>query len=139
MNTRELDLQNTVEPARVGQLLDLYAATWWAADRTERDVAAMLTATDIVFALIDRPADRLVAFARVLTDDTYLALVLDVIVAPDHRETGLGRLLMDAIVSHPRLAAVQSIELVCQPELLDFYRRWGFTDDVQQSRLMWRT
>ena len=32
----------------------------------------------------------------------------------------------------------QLIELVCQPELIDFYRRWGFTDHVGASRLMRR-
>jgi hypothetical protein len=62
-----IEYQGTVEPARIGQLLDLYAATWWAADRSGPGVEKMLAASDLVFALIDRPADRLVGFARVLT------------------------------------------------------------------------
>jgi predicted GNAT family N-acyltransferase len=98
----------------------------------------MLAASDVVFAVIDPDTDRLVAFARVLTDDVYRALVYDVVVTSDRRGDGLGRLLMDAIVTHPRLADVESIELVCQPELVDFYRHWGFTDDVGRSLLMRR-
>jgi hypothetical protein len=47
-------------------------------------------------------------------------------------------MLPDAIVTHPRLAAVQSLELVCQPDLIAFYRRWGFSNDVGPSRLMRR-
>jgi predicted GNAT family N-acyltransferase len=86
-----------------------------------------------------RPSGRLVGFARVLTDEVYLAVVLDVIVAPDLRGSGLGETLLDAIVGHPRLASVRSIELVCQPDLMPFYRRWGFTDQVGGSRLMRRT
>ena len=99
----------------------------------------MLAGSDLVFAVVDPDTDRLAAFARVLTDDTYLALVLDVVVSPDRRADGLGRLLMDAIVAHPRVAAAESVELVCQPELVDFYRRWGFTDAVGRSLLMRRT
>ncbi len=55
-----------------------------------------------------------------ITDDGYLALVLDV------------------IVEHPRLADVRSVEIVCQPDMVPFYRRWGFTDEVGGSRLMRR-
>lgn len=134
-----IELQNLVEPARIGQLLDLYAATWWAADRTGPDVKKMLAASDLIFALIDRATDRLVGFARVLTDDTYLAVVLDVVVAFEYRERGLGRMLLHAIVTHPRLGEIQSLELVCQPELILFYRRWGFTDDVGEAQLMRRS
>jgi hypothetical protein len=37
------------------------------------------------------------------------------------------------------LRDVASIELVCQPELMPFYRRWGFSEQVGRSRLMRRT
>ncbi|HEX5117030.1 MAG TPA: GNAT family N-acetyltransferase [Pseudonocardiaceae bacterium] len=96
----------------------------------------MLAASDLTLAVVDRESGRLVGFARVLADDVYLAVVLDVIVAPAWRAAGLGAMLMDAVVGHPRLAGVRSIELVCQPELIPFYRRWGFTDQVGPSRLM---
>lgn len=59
--------------------------------------------------------------------------------APDVRGTGLGARLMDELLARPELANVDSIELVCQPELVAFYRRWGFTDSVGRSPLMRRT
>jgi hypothetical protein len=43
---------------------------------------------------------------------------------------------MDELLKRPELADVESIELVCQPELVGFYRRWGFTDQVGRSLLM---
>jgi predicted GNAT family N-acyltransferase len=46
---------------------------------------------------------------------------------------------MEAMLSRPELARVDSIELVCQPDLVDFYRQFGFTDQVGGSRLMRRT
>jgi N-acetylglutamate synthase-like GNAT family acetyltransferase len=74
----------------------------------------------------------------VLTDFTYLAMILDVVVHPDCRGTGLGAALMDAVTRHPGLADVQSLELVCQPELVAFYEQWNFTDSVGRSLLMRR-
>ena len=77
-----------------------------------------------------------VGFARVLTDWHYRAYVYDVIVATDWRDRGLGRELLDALME--RLHAVESIELSCQPEMIPFYRRWGFTDEFGGSLLMRR-
>jgi GNAT superfamily N-acetyltransferase len=74
------------------------------------------------------PTDRLVGFGRVLTDEVYLAVILDVIVAAEWRSLGLGKMILDAIVGHPKLVGVRSLELVCQPDLMPFYGRWGFTD-----------
>ncbi|GAB4052264.1 GNAT family N-acetyltransferase [Catellatospora paridis] len=139
MELVDVEVRLSVESERLAQLMELFAAEWWTAGRRPDDVAAMLTASDLVFALVERSTDRLVGFARVLTDGVYLACVLDVIVASHARGSGIGRVLLDAIVDHPRLAGVRSIELVCQPELMPFYRNWGFTEEVGRSRLMRRS
>ena len=139
MNASEIEVRYELEPERVAQLCDLYAGEWWTADRTPADVGRMLAASAVVVALVHRADDRLVGFARVLTDDTYVALVLDVIVAADRRREGLGAMIMEAVFSHPRLAGVASVELTCQQGLAPFYRRFGFTDRVGGSRLMRRT
>jgi GNAT superfamily N-acetyltransferase len=133
------DVRHRLSPAQTDELLRLYADEWWSAGRTAPDVARMLRSSDLLFAVVERRSDTLVAFARVLTDNTYLALVLDVIVAPAHRERGLGRLLMESVCSHRTLRAVTSIELVCQPELVPFYRKWGFSERVGRSQLLRRT
>ncbi|HZX06274.1 GNAT family N-acetyltransferase [Kribbella sp.] len=106
-------------------------------DRTTADVERVLVNSDLVVTVLDD--DQLAGFARVLTDRTYVALVLDVIVDESRRGSGIGAALLDAVVNHPALAEVRSLELVCQPELVPFYQRWGFTDQVGRSRLMRRT
>ena len=125
-----------VPPERLDDLMRLYASAWWASSRRAEDVERMLADSDLVVGLLDE--GRLVGFVRVLTDFVYFGMVLDVIVAPDRRGTGLGRVLLDAVVGHPRLAGVRSLELVCQPEMVPFYRAWGFTDQVGRSLLMRR-
>ncbi len=139
MDVAEIDVSYEVGTDRLPQLMDLYANEWWTSGRTADDVTRMLQETDLVVALVHRPTDRLVGFARVLTDDIYFAVILDVIVAPDGRHSGLGALLLDTITGHVRLSGVQSLELACQPDLVPFYGRWDFTDRVGASRLMRRT
>jgi GNAT superfamily N-acetyltransferase len=123
--------------APAAEVLELFTSAWWTEGRDLDGVEAMLAGSDLVFGLYD--GDELAGFARILTDGVYLALVLDVIVAPHHRGRGYGAALMDAIVSHPRVAGVRSVELVCQPDVAAFYERWGFTEKVGRSRLMRRT
>jgi GNAT superfamily N-acetyltransferase len=94
----------------------------------------MLAGTDLVLALVDRATDRLVGFTRALTDWRYRAYLYDVIVAPDLHGHGLGRVLVDAALE--RLAGVETIELSCQPDMVAFYRRWGFENELGGSLLM---
>ena len=120
-------------------LVEIFATTWWAGDRDHAAAAAAIAGADLAVGLVDRDADRLVGVTRVLTDGAFVALILDVVVHPEWRGRGLGALLMEAVLARPELAAVRSIELVCQPDLVPFYRRFGFTDQVGASRLMRRT
>lgn len=125
--------------ARTDELRVLFQSAWWTATRTQESVERMLAGSDVVVGLVASASDRLVGFARAITDGVFLAVVLDVIVAPDLRGTGLGARLMDELLARPELADVDSIELVCQPELVEFYRRWGFTDSTGRSLLMRRS
>jgi len=79
-----------------------------------------------------------VAFARVLTDRAFKALILDVIVAEDLRGEGLGRALVERIICHPDLEQVRHLKLYCLPDLVPFYERWGFSTDVSGAVLLRR-
>jgi predicted GNAT family N-acyltransferase len=124
---------------QVEDLHRLYQNEWWTKGRTLPDVRRMLEHSTLIFGFCDPDTRRLVAFARVLTDFTYKAFLFDVIVAPHCRNEGLGRTLMDAVLRHPALQSVRHIELYCLPELVPFYERWGFTDDLGAVRLMRKT
>ena len=132
------EVRRGLTTAQVDDLLGLYAGEWWTKDRTPADVDRMLDASDLVFAVVECSSGAVVGFARVLTDRVYVALILDVIVAPAYRGRGLGRLLMETTLADPGLQAVRSVELVCQPEHVAFYEQWGFSACVGRSGLMRR-
>lgn len=118
---------NELAPHHVPQLCALYLEEWWTQQREPETVAKMLRHSDLIVGLVDS-RDRLVAFSRVLSDFTYKALILDVIVARTWRGRGLGMLMLDTIFGHPELQGVKNFELYCLPELEPFYRKWGFRD-----------
>ncbi len=133
-----MTVRTTLDEDHVDQLLQLFVGEWWTARRGPDDVRRMLAGSSLVVAVVDDD-DRLVGFARAITDDTYLAVLLDVIVAPEYRHRGVGRSLVEALLAHPKVANVNSVELVCQPDVISFYERWGFSTEVGTSRLMRRT
>lgn len=130
---------SALSEVQIKQLHSLYQREWWTVGRSLGDVQNMLRHSDYIFALAASETDELLAFARVLTDRVFKALLLDVMVHPDYRSTGLGSFLMEHIMTHPILCQVRHIELYCLPERADFYQRHGFTSELGRLRLMRRS
>ena len=121
---------------QIEQLWQMYQAEWWSREREIEDVRRAVQHSDLIFAFCNSETGRLAAFARVLTDYVYKAVIFDVIVDRPHRATGIGRLLLEAITSHPALLFVEHMELYCRPELVAFYRKWGFTAGLDEICFM---
>lgn len=122
----------------IEQLWRMYQGEWWSRGRKIGDVRRAVQHSDLVFAFCDPETGRLVAFARVLTDFVYKALILDVIVERQQRDLGLGRMLLDALTAHPALLFVEHMELYCRDEMVPLYEKWGFTAELRNLRLMRR-
>lgn len=121
---------------QIEQLWHMFQAEWWSRDRRIEDVRRAVQHSDLIFAFCDPATGRLAAFARVLTDYVYKAVIFDVIVDRPHRHTGVGRLLLESMTSHPALLFVENLELYCRPELVAFYRKWGFCADLDELCFM---
>lgn len=131
-------LVHSLSDEHAKDLVALYNQEWWCRGRDIEDVKRMLNGTDLVFGLIDETDDRLVGFCRVITDRVYRGTLYDLIVAEEKRGEKLGRLLMDAVVSHPDLRAVEVLNLFCLPEMEPFYEKWGFDHDRSGTNNMCR-
>lgn len=127
----------TIDDRLRSDLMELYRHEWWTNQRRDEDVARMLQHTDLVVGMC-ADDERLVGFTRVLTDQVFKAVIFDVIVAREHRGAGLGKRLLDYVLDHPMVAGVRHIELYCRPEMIPFYKKWGFTapgDEVNFLRI----
>jgi GNAT superfamily N-acetyltransferase len=78
---------------------------------------------------------RQVAFARVVTDYVRFAHLLDVFVLKEFRGRGLGKRLMNSILSHPELATIMRFTLGTQ-DAHGLYAQFGFTAPANPERQM---
>ena len=132
-----MNVIDTLTPDQVAQLHSLYRQEWWTRDRTLEETQAGVDGSQLCIGLVNAD-DELIGFARVLTDYIFKAMIFDLIVRKDHRNTGLGDRLVTLITSHPTLQAVKHFELYCLPEMHDFYARHQFTNNLGDIQLMRR-
>lgn len=105
--------------------------SYWAQDRNlDRQKRAIEGSINFV-ALKDR---RMVGFARVVTDKATFAWLCDVIVDPEKRREGIGKLLVAAATLHPDLQAVGKIVLATR-NAHGLYEGFGF-GPVPEGRFM---
>lgn len=126
---------STLTKPQISELTELYRQEFWSRDRTESGVETMLAHSDIVIGIVD-DQEHLVGFTRVMTDFVYRAVIYDVIVKSSHRQQGLGRKLLDAIVEHPQLKNVEYLGLFCLPEMMPFYEQWNFVNSGELQLML---
>lgn len=110
------------EPINPEELHDLLQQTSWANNRSPLDIQQMLDRSQITLGVWDE--DRLIAFSRVITDDLYRALIDDIVVDNSYRGQGIASQMLEKMLI--RMQHIETIMLDCDPELSDFYGRFGF-------------
>ncbi|GAM64032.1 acetyltransferase (GNAT) family [Vibrio ishigakensis] len=117
------------------ELLALYRKQWWSTSRTLEQTEACVENSALCVGIVNEE-QQLIGFARVLSDKVFKALIFDVIVDSDYQGQGISTLILDCIKTHPSLAKVQHFELYCLPDMFDFYRKQGFSNEVSGVQLM---
>ena len=77
----------------------------------------------------------LAGFARVITDFASFAYLADVFVLEAHRGNGLGKLLMEAVLSHPELHGMRRWMLLTR-DAHGLYAQFGFKRTDRADRIM---
>jgi GNAT superfamily N-acetyltransferase len=78
-----------------------------------------------------------IGFARVVTDYATFAWLADLFIVENHRALGLGKWLIEAIISHPQLQGFRRW-LLATRDAHELYRRFGFTECTDPGGLMER-
>jgi predicted GNAT family acetyltransferase len=76
-----------------------------------------------------------VGFARVVTDHSTFAYLLDVFVLTEHRGRGYSRHLMDAVMSHTSVKSARRVILVSSTAR-GLYAKYGFTAPAKPETFM---
>lgn len=101
-------------------------ASWWPGWSLD-GIARAVTATIAVGAW---DGDRLVGFARALSDGEHRAYIEDVVIDPGYRGRQIGERLVATLVE--ALGPVHIVSLFCEPERVAFYSRNGFRPSKTQ-------
>jgi N-acetylglutamate synthase-like GNAT family acetyltransferase len=116
------------------QLQALYAqGAFWARDRTTEDLAIALTHSHPVISAWD--GDLMMGFARATSDGIYRATIWDVVVHPDYQGAGIGRKLVETILSHPHIRRVEKVYLMTTNQQA-FYEKVGFTVNASTTMVL---
>jgi len=115
------DQKSHIDLKQLQKLFQLGA--FWAQDRKIEDLAIAIANSDPTIAVWDK--NKLIGFARATSDGIYRATIWDVVIHPDYRGAGLGRKLVETVLSHPRLSRVERVYLMTSHQQ-SFYERIGF-------------
>src|SRR5215831_5531401 len=98
-----------------------------------REVVQKAIEYSLCFGVYDGTAQ--VGFARVISDVTTFAYLDDVFILESHRGRGLSKWMMECIMAHPDLQALQSW-IVATRDAHGLYSQYGFERIEDASHLM---
>ena len=123
------DRQSVVDLTQLQALFKLGA--FWATERKIEDLNIAIENSEPVISVWD--SQKLIGFARATSDGIYRATIWDVVIDPEYRGAGLGRKLVQTVLSHPRMNRVERVYLTTTHQQ-SFYERIGF--EVNSSSTM---
>lgn len=115
------DHKSEIDLHQLQKLFDVSA--FWAQDRSLEDLNIAINNSNPVITVWDQ--QKLIGFARAISDGIYRATIWDVIIHPEYQGSGLGSKLVETVLSHPCIHRVERIYLMTTHQQR-FYQRIGF-------------
>ncbi len=120
--------------ADIVQIQELFkAAAFWARERKIEDWEIAIANSEPVVTVWDE--SRAIGFARATSDGIYRATIWDVAIHPDYQGAGLGRQLVQTVLSHPRMCRVERVYLMTTYKQ-SFYERIGFQKNASTTMVL---
>ena len=124
----------TLSPQDLEQLKFLFnQSAFWATERRVEDLATAIRCSCPVVTAWH--GDRLIGFARATSDGVYRATIWDVVIHDDYQGAGLGRKLVETVISHPHMSNVERVYLMTTNQK-QFYERVGFSENETTTMVL---
>jgi len=126
LETHKNNFTISTDPTRlnVDAICDFLTRAYWAAgrprERTERAIS-----NSLVFGLYD--GEKQIGLARVVSDYAVFAYLCDVFIHEEYRAHGLGKWLIETVMSHPDLQGLRRWTLATR-DAHELYRQFGWND-----------
>jgi aralkylamine N-acetyltransferase len=116
-------IRQAILPEHFAEIVGLYEAHGWThagdPDRLRRAIEASS------YSVVALEEERVVGFARAMSDEAFAVYIADILVAPDRQRQGIGRTLAEAIMDHFPIDRFHHQVLVAERGAEGFYRKLG--------------
>ena len=119
----EFRIINDPDKIKSEEVLRLLKMTYWANNRTIEQIEESM-ASSFCYGLFLAEEERLVGFARVISDLATTYYLCDVIIDLEYQNQGLGKALVSHIISLPQYRKLRGILLTKDAHGL--YEKFGF-------------
>lgn len=134
MDCRHIRFSDRKSEVDLNQLKLLYEITaFWARERKKEDLAEAIANSEPVITVWE--GERLIGCARATSDGVYRATIWDVVIHPEYQGVGLGRKLVETLLSHPRMNRVERVYLMTTYQQR-FYERIGFETNTTTTMVL---
>lgn len=107
--------------------------TFWAKGRTKKKLKTMIANSCAIVTLWEK--NKLIGFGRATSDLSYRAVLWDIVISHNHQKLGLGKLLLESLLTSKSLKNVERIYLMTT-NCKDFYKSNGFIERFTQTLLI---
>ena len=107
--------------------------SFWAMNRSKKELRKMIEKSSTVVTLWNK--NKLIGFGRATSDWTYRASLWDIVVDEKHQKSGLGKLVVNALLQSSSLKNVERIYLMTTNSK-EFYTSCSFKEVTNQTLLL---
>jgi len=131
MEFRIVDGSDKMSIEDIARLLKM---TYWA-DKRSMETIEKSVSNSSCYGIYADDQEKLIGFARVISDFATSYYLCDVIIDPEYRNRGLGTALVSHIVTSPEYVKLRGFLITRDAH--DLYKKFGF--EVVDGRVMVRT
>lgn len=108
-------------------VIGLYrAAGWWREEWDPSGIPPLIRGSTAFVVAVERENGRTVGMGRIISDGVSDGYIQDLVVHPEFRRSGVGRRIVEALVSWAQKAGLLWVGVVAEPGAEGFYRSLGF-------------
>ena len=107
--------------------------TFWAKNRTIKDLKKCLANSDVIVSLWVR--NEIVGFGRALTDGIYRGVLWDIVIDQNYQGKGFGKLIVKSLLSSKKIKNTKKLYLMTTNKKL-FYSQLDFKEVTSQNLLI---
>lgn len=121
------------------EIVSLYrAGGWWKEEYDPASIPGLIRGSFAFAVAVDRTTGRAIGMGRVISDSVSDGYIQDLVVLPAFRNQGIGREIVDMLVTTCRNAGIIWIGLIAEPDTEKFYSPLGFQVMAEHVPLLWK-